>query len=256
MAMNWLPDGLELKGKSKMAPFGEDSWLSEFKTVEKYGQDIMEKINERNKLRRNGGNYNKVQSDVRIMLKNFSKEVNNLKQSLLKASSRYEIAEREIDRRQNMLDQLITREKQMNSAFQQESGHSDNGRSSLLVADQRRQPSNPFDEPETYVDNNVSIDDMRRQQQQIIREQDEGLEALSGIIQRQKMMGQAISDEVDLHNEIIDDIDVRMDQTNTRLIKETSHVKRVTKKASTCGMLVVIILLIIAIIVVAVIPGH
>lgn len=216
----------------------------------------MEKINERNKLRRNGGNYNKVQSDVRIMLKNFSKDVNNLKQSLLKASSGYEIAEREIDRRQNMLDQLITREKQMNSAFQQESGHSDNGRSSLLVADQRRQPSNPFDEPETYVDNNVSIDDMRRQQQQIIREQDEGLEALSGIIQRQKMMGRAISDEVDLHNEIIDDIDVRMDQTNTRLIKETSHVKRVTKKASTCGMLVVIILLIIAIIVVAVIPVH
>ena len=37
------------------------------------------------------------------------------------------------------------------------------------MADQRRQPSNPFDEPETYVDNNVSIDDMRRQQQQIIR---------------------------------------------------------------------------------------
>ena len=34
--------------------------LSEFKTVEKYGNDIMEKINERNKLRRNGGNYNKV----------------------------------------------------------------------------------------------------------------------------------------------------------------------------------------------------
>ena len=37
------------------------------------------------------------------------------------------------------------------------------------MADQRRQPSNPFDEPETYVDNNVPIDDMRRQQQQIIR---------------------------------------------------------------------------------------
>ena len=28
--------------------------------------------------------------------------------------------------------------------------------------------SNPFDEPEPYPDSNVSIDDMRRQQQQII----------------------------------------------------------------------------------------
>ena len=34
----------------------------------------------------------------------------------------------------------------------------------------------------------------------LLVEQDEGLEALSGIIQRQKLMGQAISDEVDLHN--------------------------------------------------------
>ena len=44
-----------------------------------------------------------------------------------------------------------------------------NYRSSLLAADARRpESSNPFDEPEPYPDNNVSIDDMRRQQQQII----------------------------------------------------------------------------------------
>ncbi|KAJ7340167.1 hypothetical protein OS493_002896 [Desmophyllum pertusum] len=72
-----------------MAP--QDTWLSEFKTVEKYGQDIMEKINERNQIRRNGGNLNKVQSDVRIMLKTFSRDVNNLKQSLLQASSSYHV---------------------------------------------------------------------------------------------------------------------------------------------------------------------
>ena len=34
----------------------------------------------------------------------------------------------------------------------------------------------------------------------VLSEQDQGLEALSGIIQRQKLMGQAISDEVDLQN--------------------------------------------------------
>ncbi|XP_027052076.1 syntaxin-8-like [Pocillopora damicornis] len=162
--------------------------------------------------------------------------------------------EREIDRRQSMLDQLITKEKQMTAAFQQEAGQSDYGRSSLLATDLRGRDTNPFDEPEP--DSNVSIDDMRRQQQQIIAEQDQGLEALSGIIQRQKLMGQAISDEVDLQNDIIDDIDARMDQTNQRLIRETTHVRKVTAKSSTCGMLVVIVLLIIAIIVVAVVPTH
>ncbi|XP_073245350.1 syntaxin-8-like isoform X1 [Porites lutea] len=239
-----------------MAP--TDTWLSEFKTVEKYGQDIMEKINDRNKLRRNGANFSKLQSDVRMMLKTFSRDVSNLKQSLLRASSSYHVTEREIDRRQNMLDQLITKEKQMNAAFQQEAGQGDFGRwerSSLLAADPRMPASsNPFDEPEPYPDSNVSIDDMRRQQQQIIAEQDQGLEALSGIIQRQKMIGHAISEEVDTQNEIIDDIDGRMDQANTRLIKETHHVKRITAKSSACGMLVVIVLLIIVIIVVAVVP--
>ena len=44
-----------------------------------------------------------------------------------------------------------------------------NYRSALLAADPRRpEGSNPFDEPEPYPDSNVSIDDMRRQQQQII----------------------------------------------------------------------------------------
>ena len=44
-----------------------------------------------------------------------------------------------------------------------------NYRSSLLAADPRKpESSNPFDEPEPYPDSNVSIDDMRRQQQQII----------------------------------------------------------------------------------------
>ncbi|XP_020621228.1 syntaxin-8-like [Orbicella faveolata] len=188
------------------------------------------------------------------MLKTFSRDLNNLKQSLLRASNSYQVTEREIDRRQNMLDQLITKERQMNAAFQQEAGQSDFGRSSLLATDPRGRDTNPFDEPEAFPDSNMSVDDMRRQQQQIIAEQDQGLEALSGIIQRQKVMGQAISDEVDAHNEILDDIDNRMDQTNQRLIKETTHVKRVTAKSSTCGMLVVIVLLIIVIIVVAVVP--
>ena len=43
-----------------MTKFCSFNRLSEFKTVEKNGQDIMEKINERNQRRRNGGNYNKV----------------------------------------------------------------------------------------------------------------------------------------------------------------------------------------------------
>ena len=49
-----------LKHKFQLFIFYSHHRLSEFKTAEKYGQDIMEKINERNQIRRNGGNYSKV----------------------------------------------------------------------------------------------------------------------------------------------------------------------------------------------------
>ncbi|XP_020916500.2 syntaxin-8-like [Exaiptasia diaphana] len=109
-----------------MAP--TDSWQSECQNVQQYGQDIMEKINERNRIRRSGGNHARVESDIRIMLKTFSRDVNNLKQALLRASSSYHITEREVDSRQNMLDQLITKERQLNSALQQEPVNKDFGR--------------------------------------------------------------------------------------------------------------------------------
>jgi len=45
---------------------------------------------------------------------------------------------------------------------------SDFGRSSLLATDSRGRDTNPFEEPEAFPDSNMSVDDMRRQQQQII----------------------------------------------------------------------------------------
>ncbi|XP_031573574.1 syntaxin-8-like isoform X2 [Actinia tenebrosa] len=234
-----------------MAP--TDSWQNEYRGVEQYGQDIMEKINERNRLRRSGSNYARIESDIRFMLKNFSRDLEGLKQSLLRASSSYHITEREVDRRQNMIDQLITKERQLSSAFQQEPTSKDLGRDTLLS--RGTNDANPFDSPYMLETDDMSVTDMRSQQHQIIEEQDKGLDALSGIIQRQKMIGHAISDEVDTQNEIIVDVADRMDSTHSRIMKETTHVKKVTAKSSTCGMLIVIVLLLIVIVVVAVVPS-
>ncbi|KAK3728523.1 hypothetical protein QZH41_011599 [Actinostola sp. cb2023] len=211
-----------------------DSWQNEYKGVQQYGQDIMERINERNKIRRSGGNHARIESDVRIMLKTFSRDVNSLKQSLLRASSSYHITEREVDRRQNMLDQLITKEKQLSSALQQEPVSKDIGSRDALLS--RGQDNNAFDSPSMPETDDMSVADMRGQQQQIIAEQDKGLDALSSIIQRQKMIGHAISDEVDTQNEIIEDITDHVETTNQRLVRASAHVKRVTAKSSTCGM--------------------
>lgn len=84
--------------------------------------------------------------------------------------------------------------------------------------------------------------------------QDAGLDALAAVISRQKIMGQEIGNELDEHNEIIDDLAHLVDKTDDRIRNETRRVKLVETKSASCGMLVVIVLLLIAIIVVAAWP--
>lgn len=47
---------------------------------------------------------------------------------------------------------------------------------------------------------NVTVDDLRKQQTKILENQDEGLEALSKVISRQKNLALRIGDEVDDQN--------------------------------------------------------
>ncbi|XP_041363468.1 syntaxin-8-like [Gigantopelta aegis] len=230
-----------------------DSWLSDYDNCAQLGQQIMVKINERNKNQRTSSAYTKLSAHVRTSMKQFSGDVNKLRQSLLRASSSYHITQREVERRQIMIDSLTTKEKQLDQAFRNESGSS---RSSLLGAEtfSSNDPWGMSDEPEQF--RGVGNADIQTQQQDVIREQDEGLEALSHVISKQKQMAVDIGNEVDDQNILIDDITDRTDRTGDRLMKETRHIKIVDKKSATCGYWVVIILLFIAMIVIVAVPYH
>ncbi|XP_066292050.1 syntaxin-8-like isoform X4 [Branchiostoma lanceolatum] len=245
-----------------MAGFGGDSWLSEFSSCEQQAQEILEKIHERNKQQRSGANYSKLNSAIRVQMKKFSRDLVTLRQGLSKASSAYHITQREMQRRQDMLDNLSAKERQIEDAFRNDRPEASEGRSNLFG----NQGSAGFhDDPwateESEETRGLGVSDIRQQQTRVMDEQDQGLDVLSTIIARQKQLGQAIGDEVDLQNELIDDIQGGVQKTDARLLKETRHVKIVDKKSANCGgrnsdggMIVVIVLLLIAIVVVACIP--
>ena len=90
---------------------------------------------------------------------------------------------------------------------------------------------------------------LRSEQDRLLADQEEGLDMLGDIIRRQKGMGQNIFNEVTQQNDLIDDIDDRVENVNQRLLDTTSNVRVVDKKDRTCGYWVVILLLAIAIIV-------
>ncbi|VEN45846.1 unnamed protein product [Callosobruchus maculatus] len=100
---------------------------------------------------------------------------------------------------------------------------------------------------------NASISDMRSNQKNMLKEQEQGLENLSQIISRQKDIAHTISNEVDYHNELLDDLGTQIDRTDTRVRTETQHVGVISQKDNTCTYWIVIIILFIGIVTVAVI---
>ncbi|XP_072497166.1 syntaxin-8 [Notamacropus eugenii] len=214
-----------------MAP---DPWLSTYDSTCHIAQQIAEIIQQRNQCERNGENTTKLTLTIRVLLRNLKEKITLLKELLLRSVSTHQITRLEGDRRQNLLDDLVTRERLLQASFKNDGAEPDLIRSSLMTTTTNRMVSNPwiFEEPEET--RGLGFDDLRQQQQKIIQEQDAGLDALSSIISRQKQMGQDIGNELDEQNEIIDDLANLVENTDERLCNQTRQVKMVDTKSSSC----------------------
>lgn len=102
---------------------------------------------------------------IRTLLKNLKVKIDLLKDLLLRAVSTRQITQLEGDRRQNLLDDLVTRERLLLASFKNESAEPDLIRSSLMSEEAKRGTSNPWlcEEPEET--RGLGFDEIRQQQQ-------------------------------------------------------------------------------------------
>ncbi|XP_033040458.1 syntaxin-8 isoform X1 [Trachypithecus francoisi] len=216
-----------------MAP---DPWFSTYDSTCQIAQEIAEKIQQRNQYERKGEKAPKLTVTIRALLQNLKEKIALLKDLLLRAVATHQITQLEGDRRQNLLDDLVTRERLLLASFKNEGAEPDLIRSSLMSEEAKRGAPNPwlFEEPEET--RGLGFDEIRQQQQKIIQEQDAGLDALSSIISRQKQMGQEIGNELDEQNEIIDDLANLVENTDEKLRTETRRVNVVDRKSTSCGL--------------------
>ena len=235
----------------KMARRSEE-WLADLDAAEQLGQEIMELINERNSLERSGTTTARASALIRSKLQTFSKNIKMLQDSLKRETTLFTTKEGE--RRQTQIDSLVSKEKQLNQAFKPSSmmDNMERNREGLLNVG--------FESDHNRGGNSSHNDDLthegfQQRQQQIIAEQDSGLDALSSIIQRQKLMGRAIGEEIDYQNDLIDDITEGVDRTKDKLIRTETHVKKVNKKSGSCALLVTVVLLFVVIIALVAIPN-
>ncbi|KAJ9594985.1 hypothetical protein L9F63_013707 [Diploptera punctata] len=235
-----------------------DPWLTEHEGCEKLFREIMEQLTVRSREQKTSQAYARLSSSIRLRMKQYSSEVQQLKDKLSQASSSRSITLQEAERRSRQVELLQSREKQLQNLFNDRSSAYDATRSQLIhptgyaFADAGTTGWGlDEDEAAGTSTQNLSVGDMRQQQQRMLQEQDQGLEALSKVISRQKEIAETIGSEVDLQNEIIDDLADHMDRTESRVRSETRQVTVIDRKDNTCWYWVVIIVLFIAIITVA-----
>uniref|UniRef100_A0A8B9BIZ4 t-SNARE coiled-coil homology domain-containing protein n=1 Tax=Anser brachyrhynchus TaxID=132585 RepID=A0A8B9BIZ4_9AVES len=179
-----------------------EPWLSQHAAACRLVQELAERIRERERRQRGGESPAQLNVFIRSSLQNLKDKIDQLRDLLLRDVSMHQITQMEGDRRQNLVDELVTRQKQLEASYRNEGPEPDMARSSLMTGGIKRGVTNPWLLEEPEETRGLGFHDIRQQQRRIIEEQDAGLDALSSIISRQKQMGQEIGNELDEQNAV------------------------------------------------------
>ncbi|EMP23724.1 Syntaxin-8 [Chelonia mydas] len=176
-------------------------WLSMYDSTCHIAQEIAEKIQERNRCQRNGENSTKIHFTI-VLNKIVEFPIPAPQGNYQNPTSYNYIARTQLegDRRQNLVDDLLTRQRQLQASYKNDGTEPDVIRSSLMTGGVKRGVTNPWLLEETEETSGLGFDEIRQQQQRIIQEQDAGLDALSSVLSRQKQMGQEIGNELEEQN--------------------------------------------------------
>lgn len=227
-----------------------DPWLSDLDACERLSNEIQSQLVARNRLGQLSREYSSISGQVRVRLKQLGTELDQLTKKLRYISSSLTSAEAE--RRQRQVEALQSKQVQLQKQFSAVEASAE--RASLFASGSDRLFDDDDDDAALIrPESSYTVTDLRAQQTRILEDQNEGLEALSKVISRQKVLASQIGTEVDLHNEILDDIADTMETTDSRLNRETRQIGAVTEQdSSTRGYWVVIGVLALAIVLVSI----
>uniref|UniRef100_A0A1Q3FHA3 Putative conserved plasma membrane protein n=1 Tax=Culex tarsalis TaxID=7177 RepID=A0A1Q3FHA3_CULTA len=228
-----------------------DPWLSDLDACERLSNEIQSQLVARNREGQLSRQYSSISGQVRVRLKQFGSELEQLNKKLSYISSSLTSAEAE--RRQRQVEGLQSKLVQLQRQFSSVEASAE--RASLFASGSSRLFDDDDDDPALIKpESSYTVTDLRAQQTRILEDQNEGLEALSKVISRQKELASRIGGEVDRHNDILDDLATTMETTDARLDRETRQIGVVTVTDSTWGYWSIIGILAAAIIIVAILP--
>jgi len=248
-----------------------DTWQNNYEAAERLQRSILAEIGDRGRAPRSSVAYNQSTQRLRSMYSELTSSVTLLRSSLSNLAP--QLTTHELNRRRDLLENLAMKVSSARESIQEgESGGINAARSQLLAdlgttswgsSTPRYQGEShlPQDTSRRTIPNRIGVREtersvgvetgvVRSEQDRLLAEQEAGLDMLGNIISRQKGMSQNIFNEVTEQNNLIDDIDDRVENVNQRLLDTTGNIRIVDKKDRTCGYWIVILILAIAIVVV------
>jgi SYP5 family syntaxin len=219
-----------------------DSWTKEYNEAVKLQEDINGMISERSSFPTSGPDTQRYLSAMRRKITILGTRLDSLQSLLAKLPGTQRISEKEMNRRKDMLVNLRSKVSQMVSTLNMSNFAN---RDSLL---------GPEIKPDA-MSRTVGLDNQGLVgfQQQVMREQDEGLAKLEETVISTKHIALAVNEELNLHTRLIDDLDQHVDVTDSRLRrvqKNLAILNKRTKGGCSCMCLLMAVIGIVILVVV------
>jgi SYP5 family syntaxin len=148
--------------------------------------------------------------------------------------------EGELNRRKGQLASMRVQTDRLDADLQ-------SGGRAALMGGARRGPANLAEE--SYESQQMTNQQLHAQQRAALSEQDSKLDGILDGVSRLKVMSSDINAELDLHANLLDELDTAVDATDARLQRNTKRIEIVQEKSGgCCGMIIMIVLLILIVI--------
>ncbi|KAF3614783.1 Syntaxin-51, partial [Capsicum annuum] len=228
-----------------------DSWMREFNEASKLADEVGSMISAKSSLLSSGPETQRHLSAARRKITILKTRLDTLQSLLPTLPSKQPLTKKEMKRRHDMLDNLVTKANQMATTLNM--NHLAN-RDSLLGPETKRPD---VISRATGLDNQGLVGFQRQVMKGISsytrnQQQDEDLDKLEETVTSTKHVALAINEELNLHTALLDNLDYHVDTTNSRLLRvqrRLAFLNKRTKGGCTWLCLLVIFIVILAVVI-------
>lgn len=222
-----------------------DQWNLDYEAAKDLANDTLSLIQERNLKHAGGGpDASRITAAARRKLGTLGTLVDNLRTGL-ESPECANLTENEKNRRRDLLAALRSRREQMLQALKRDQPHS--SRSALLdMPGGAAQPIGRETDTTAELDNRGLV----TMQRQVMEQQDSELDHLERSVITTKHVALQINEETSLHNRLLDELEVDLGITQSRMATAQRKLKAVMRKASSCKTQLLVFLMLITLILV------